>query len=458
MKTLLRVAACAATVGAVHLAAAQPPAPASTSTPSSSSTSTSTSTPTSTSNSTSTSTPTSTSTSTPTSTAADAPPPAAHPFPPHVQPFASIVGGIKVDTIIQAPTEHREGRISAISVADFGLRGTVGEWFSFESELLAGGGGGGDPNTLPGFELHGSSAWQGQAQLQVRRQLVRYANGRWMAEAGRVIDEGSVDFVSSHVGDTLLQDTATVYPLLYSGFLLGNGIRGTVEVVHGLRLGLAFLGGNPVSQTGSLQVGGSFPPFNRFYIQPYQNVKQTPDNSPDDTFQMMLFAPSAMYKDDMVEARAELQSYVVDTNTNSTADQVIHGYNARGTAKLKLDDDTVSPFANISLDRNDTVNPNDTSQLAAAKYQSLTWGGGVDFNYAHTTPTRPDGVGIQYERVQYQVGNGDVTDINFFNVGTTYWFNDWIAVGARLAVWVLSQVDTHGEGEVSGLATMRMEL
>jgi hypothetical protein len=279
-----------------------------------------------------------------------------------------------------------------------------------------------------------------------------------MAEAGRVLDEGSVDFTSAHVADTLYQDTATAYPLLYSGLLLGNGLRGTVEVLHGLRLGLTFLAGNPVSQTGSLQVGGSFPPFNRFYIQPYQNVKQEPDNSPDDTFHMMLFAPSAMYSDENVEARAEFQSYVVDTNTNSTADQNIHGLNLRGTAKLKLLEDTVSPFANVSMDKNDTVDPANPSLLARAKYQSLTWGGGIDFNYSHATPTRPNGVGIQYERVQYQVGTGDVTSIHFLNVGTTYWLNDWIAVGARFAVWVLTQVNVHDEGEMSGLATLRMEL
>jgi hypothetical protein len=375
-----------------------------------------------------------------------------------VQPFASIVGGLKLDTIIQGPHEQREARISAISVADFGIRGKIGEHFSFVSELLAGGGGGGDPNTLPGFELHGSSTWGGQAQLQVRRQLLRYNEGRWMAEVGRVIDEGSINFLSAHVGDTLYQDTATVYPLLYSGFLLGNGVRGTVELVHGLRLGLTFLAGNPVSQTGSLQVGGSFPPFNRFYIQPYQNVKQTPDNSPDDTFHMMLFAPSAMFEDDLVQARAEFQGYTVDTNTNSTADQPIHGFNVRGTAKLKLLGDTVSPFGSAALDRNDTVNPNNVAQLAPDKYTSLTWGGGIDFNYAHRTPTRPDGIGVQYDRVQFQVGNGAVTNIQFFNIGTTYWINDWIAAGARLAVWVLSEPTAHDEGEISGLATLRMEL
>jgi hypothetical protein len=364
-----------------------------------------------------------------------------------IAPFAAVVGGLKLDTVIESPEEHRQGRVSAIMLADFGLRAKIGKSFSVVSEMMANGG--------SGFELHGSSAWQGQAQLQVREQVVRYQEGPWMAEVGRVIDEGSVDFVSAHVQDTLLQDTATVEPLLYSGFILGNGVRGTFEVVPGLRVGLAFIAGNPVSNTASLQVGGSFPPFDRFYIQPYQNVKQTPDNSPDDTFQMMLFAPSLLYTSEEFEARAEFQSYTVDTNTNSQSDQNLHGYNARATAKVKLADDLVSPFANVAFDRNDTVNPSNVSQLAAAKYQSVLYGGGIDFNLLHLAPDRPDGFGVQYERVQYQVGTGDVTNLHFFNVGATYWLNRWCAVGARFALWLVNEINVHDEGERSVLMTLR---
>lgn len=382
------------------------------------------------------------------------PPPAPAPPSPwkqiQIEPFAAIVGGLKADTVIESPDEHRQGRISAIMLSDFGLRGKLGSSFSFVSELMANGG--------SGFELHGSSAWQGQAQLQVREQLVRYAEGPWMAEVGRVVDEGSVDELSSHVQDTLLQDTATVEPLLYSGFMLGNGLRGTFELAPGLRVGLALFAGNPVSNTGSLQVGGSFPPFDRFYVQPYQAVKQTPDNSPDDTFHMMLFAPSLLYESGPFEGRAEVQSYVVDTNTNSQADRNIHGYNARATAKVRLWDDAVSPFGNIAFDRNDTVNPNDVSQLAPDKYQSITYGGGIDFNLLHLAPDRPDGIGVQYERVQYQIGSGDVTNLHFLNVGATYWLNRWCAVGARFALWLVDEVNVHDEGERSVLLTLRTTL
>jgi hypothetical protein len=235
-------------------------------------------------------------------------------------------------------------------------------------------------------------------------------------------------------------------------------VRGTFEVVPGLRLGLDFTAGNPVSNTASLQIGGSFPPFDRFYVQPYQNVKQTPDNSPDDTFHMMLFAPSLLYKNDLVEARAQFQSYVVDTNTNSSADQNIHGYNLRATAKLHLLEDMLSPFGNVAFDRNDTVDPNDVSKLEGAKYTSITAGGGLDFNYAHLAPGRPDGVGAQYEHVQYQVGSGNVTTLHFINVGTTYWLNRWTAIGARFGMWVVQNVGVHDEGERSGIVTLRVVL
>ena len=370
-----------------------------------------------------------------------------------VEPFATIVGGLKGDTIIQASDlaqapEQRQGRVSAIALGAFGLRGTVGSLVSFHSELMFNG----------GTSLHGSSAWEGQAALQVRRQVVRLATGPWMIEAGRVIDEASMNFVSAHVLDTLLQDTATRDPLLYSGFNMGNGVRGTYEALPGLRLGLTFTAGNPVATTSSLQVGGSFPPFERFYIQPYQAVKQASNNYPDDTFHMMLLSPSILYDSAVFDARVSFQGYVVDTNTTRTDDQNIHGYNLRANARLKLADDMVSPFANFSFGRNDTVLATDQTKLAAEKYTGITFGGGVDVNYAHPFPGRANGVGLQYDRVQYQVGDGNVTNFHYVNVGTTYWLNAYVALGARFATWLRNDVGVHDEGERSMLVTMRLVL
>src|SRR5579883_1043645 len=57
-------------------------------------------------------------------------------LPVHIEPFLAISTGLKVDTIIPAPTEQREGRISAIALSDFGLRGKVGDLVTFVSELM----------------------------------------------------------------------------------------------------------------------------------------------------------------------------------------------------------------------------------------------------------------------------------------------------------------------------------
>src|SRR5689334_7975812 len=108
--------------------------------------------------------------------------------------------------------------------------------------------------------LHGTSAFEGQAALQVRQQTLRLHRGPWLVEVGRFIDEASVDYFSAHVTETFLQDTATRSPLLYSGFNLGNGIRGQIELVPGLRAALTFNAGNPVSTTSSFMIGGSYPP------------------------------------------------------------------------------------------------------------------------------------------------------------------------------------------------------
>lgn len=369
-----------------------------------------------------------------------------------VAPFVTLVGGLKVDTVIQDPggagraPETREARISAISLADFGLRGTAGPYVSFESELMANG----------GVSLHGASAFEGQAALQVRRQIIRLKSGPWMGEVGRVVDEASLNFVSEHVLDTLLQDTATRDALLYSGFNMGNGIRGTVEPIKGLRLGLAFTAGNPVATTASLQVGGSFPPSDRVYTRPYQYVKQSPNNFPDDSFHMMLFSPSLLFTNELLDLKASFQGFVVDTNTDRTDDQPIHGFNVRGNARFKFAQELVVPFVNVAVGRNDTVNPTNTNVLAADKYTSITTGGGVDINYAHPYSARANGVGLQYDHVQYQVGSGSVTNLHYLNIGTTYWITEHVAAGARFAMWLRNDVNVHDEGERSVLATLRL--
>jgi hypothetical protein len=365
-----------------------------------------------------------------------------------VDPFIALVTGLKLDTIVQAEGETREGRVSAMAVSDFGLRGRIGDLISFESEVMANG----------GTSLHGASAWEGQAALQVRKQLVRLTYAPFMLETGRIFDEASLNFISDHVVDTLLQDTAVRDPLLYSGANLGNGIRGTFEVIEGLRLGFTFTAGNPVATTASLQVGGPFTPFDRFYIQPYQAVQQAANNYPDDTFHVMLLSPSILFKSETFEAQAELQQFFVDTNTTRTDDQNIKGFNLRTDLRAKLFDGLIVPFANASYERNDTVQANDSSKLAPGKYQSITAGGGLDVDLVRNENGWASGVGVQYDLVQYQVGGGEVTRLQYFNVGVTYWINAATAVGGRAAIWVRRDPGAEAEGERSLILTLRAVL
>jgi hypothetical protein len=157
---------------------------------------------------------------------------------PSLHPFASIVGGGKLDVPIQGPGLDAATRVSTIMLSDFGVRGDLLPWISFESELMANG----------GASLHGTSVFEGQASLQVRKQVIHLAKDWWSVEVGRVIDEASVDYFSNHVADVFLEDDATRDALLFDGFNLGNGVRGTAEVAPGLRLGLAANAGNPTTR------------------------------------------------------------------------------------------------------------------------------------------------------------------------------------------------------------------
>ena len=365
-----------------------------------------------------------------------------------IKPFIGIVGGIKADAPLNGPDEHKEARVSAIALSRFGLKGSAGAWVSFESELMASG----------GTSLHGSSAYEGQAALQVRNQLVRLSIDPGMIEVGRVTDEASVDYYSLHVADVFLQDTATRDPLLYSGLNMGNGVRGTFKLVEGLRVGLAFTAGNPVSNTGTLMVGGTYPPFARVYEQPYQYIGKSANNFPDDSFHMMMISPSILYSSPMFDAKAAFQGAVIDTDTTKTDDQNIRAFNVRANARLKLMKETVVPFFNAAFTKNDTVDPANVARLSADKYTGIVLGGGVDFNYDHPFAcayTCANGVGVQYTQVQYQVGGGAVTRLHYVNLGTSYWITEHIAIGARLAAWISVQNGPPDEGERSLLGTMR---
>ena len=365
-----------------------------------------------------------------------------------IHPYLMVSGGVKYDVVHGRPKENKQNRASTFALGRLGIKARWGELVSAESEFMASGGVG----------LHGASAYEGQAAMQVRQQVVRVHGGGFRLEAGRMIDEASVDFYSAHVAETFLQDTATRDALLFSGFNLGNGVRGQVQLLPGVRAAITFNAGNPVANTASLLIGGPYPPFERFYTQPYQAVNQGPNHFPDDTFHSMVLTPSILVDTPDVDIRLAFQGFDVNTNMNEENDDHIRGYNARGSMRVKLFDNHLVPFASAAYTRNDTLVPNNLAQRAADRYHAINLGGGVDLDVARRFKCAhdcADGFGAQYQQVQFQIGEGLVTTNRYVNVGGTFWISPNVSIGARFAMWTTKQEYSAYTGEFSGIAALR---
>ena len=167
----------------------------------------------------------------------------------------------------------------------------------------------------------------------MRKQLIHLAKDWWTIEVGRVIDEASVDFFSYHVADVFLEDNATRNALLFDGFNLGNGIRGTAEILPGLRLGLAGNAGNPTSTSSVLEFGGSFPPYSAIFYQAAQKTREDLNGYPDDEFQAYVITPSVLYKQKYFEAKAALQYFFINPNATNGGSDILRGYNFRGAVQ-----------------------------------------------------------------------------------------------------------------------------
>jgi len=80
-----------------------------------------------------------------------------------LRPYLTIAGGLKGDNVIDREKEDRDDRFVTFAVARFGVLGKWGKIVTVQSELMASG----------GYGLHGTSAYEGQAALQVRQQMIR---------------------------------------------------------------------------------------------------------------------------------------------------------------------------------------------------------------------------------------------------------------------------------------------
>jgi hypothetical protein len=381
---------------------------------------------------------------------------------PIIRPYASIVGGVSVDVPIQyqvgkEPSSNIANRVSTIMMSDFGVRGALLPWISFESEIMANG----------GVSLHGTSVFEGQASLQVRKQVLHLGKDWWTVEVGRVVDEASVDYFSYHIADTFLMDPATEPFLLFDGFNLGNGVRGTAEVLEGLRLGFTFNAGNPTSSSSILAFGGSYPPYPNIFTQASQSTLNNASAYPTDQFQAYVFTPSLLYKNKVFEAKTALQYFFVNPDALNGTSPTLHGYNYRINASVHLLDDMIVPFANFNYGENDTVvGPgNGIDQISANRYTGIGVGGGVDFNYQKKFGNY-NGVGAMFVQDESQVGStGIITRNRYYNVGTTYWLAPMVAAGLRFAEYTSEQLNqipsttpTPSTGNRSVLMTLRLVL
>ena len=126
--------------------------------------------------------------------------------------------------------------------------------------------------------------------------------------------------------------------------------------------------------------------------------------------------------------------------------------------RLKLFDSMLVPFASAAYTRNDTLITNDLAHRAKDRYQAVNFGGGVDFDWARRYKCAydcADGIGVQYQQVQYQIGDGLVTSNRYLNVGSTYWLTPHVSLGARIAIWQQEPQYSAAVGERSAIVALR---
>ena len=339
-----------------------------------------------------------------------------------IEPFGAIAGGVRLESLHQMPTDHTAAQNPTVAVSQLGVRGGVGEHITYASAFEA---------SLGGPLGYGSSVWEGQAELAVLDQWVRYARGGFAVAAGRIEDPTSFDYVSEHVTDLLLEDLYTRDPLLYSGADRGNGIWLSYDVTRNVTAGLTVHSTNPTGITGTLIIGGKLAPFDRPFYLAAAEVGNNQNNLPDQNLHVYFASPSLEVHTDHLEAHAEVQMYDLDTQVAVTTDQTIRGYNLRLGARGWVDTTAgrVTAFANVSRNKNEILDPVDSLYRLPDLFRSYTVSGGVDWDYRGH-----DGIGLQYAMVDTREPDQH-TRMHYLNLATTYWVEDSLALGVRAAVF-----------------------
>ncbi len=339
-----------------------------------------------------------------------------------IEPYGAIAGGMHLQSLHQAPGQTTSGQNPTYAVSRLGLRGGVGPYITFASEFEA---------ALGGSLGYGASVWEGQAAIAIRDQYVRYTRSGVSLAAGRVADPASYDYVSAHMGDLLYTDLYTRDPLLYSGADRGNGLFGSYDLTKNITVAGTFHSTNPTGITGTLEIGGKLQPFDRPFFLAAAQVGNSQNNLPDQNLHIYFGSPSVIFHSDHLEAHAEIQMYSLDTQQSIQDDQTIRGYNMRLGARAHLDTSIgrVSPFANISRNRNEILDPVDSKYRLPDLFRSYTFSTGVDVDV-----TKKSGVGANYSVVDTREPDQHVRE-HYLNLGTSYWLEDSFAVGVRASVF-----------------------
>ncbi len=359
-----------------------------------------------------------------------------------VEPYGAIAGGVNLQSLHQASDKMTSAQNPTVAISRLGLRGGIGEHVTFASEIEA---------SLGGGLGYGASVWEGQAALAIRDQFVRYRRAGWSVAVGRIDDPASFDFVSSNIGDLLYADMYTRDPLLYSGADRGNGLFGSYALTEHLTAGLTFHSTNPTGITGTLEIGGKLQPFDRpFYLAAAQ-VGNSQNSLPDQNLHIYFGSPSLMWKSDLLEVQGEIQMYSLDTQVAVTTDQTIRGYNLRLGARAKLG--KITPFANLSRNRNEILDPTDSKYRLPDLFRSYTFSTGADYAI-----DKRFGVGVQYALVDTREPDQHVRE-HYLNVGATCWIEEGFAVGVRGSVFA-QQIsgETMTSGSRSIFVTARLVL
>jgi hypothetical protein len=348
--------------------------------------------------------------------------PAPPPVKKWIEPFGAIAGGVRLESLHRAPGEQTGAQNPTVAVSRLGVRGGVGEHITYASEFEA---------SLGGPLGYGASVWEGQAAIAIRDQFVRYSRAGLTFAAGRIDDPASFDFVAAHTGDLLYTDLYTRDPLLYSGADRGNGLWASYDITPHATAGLTVHSTNPTGITGTLIIGGKLQPFDRpFYLAAAQ-VGNSQNNLPDQNLHIYFASPSFTLHYARLEVKSEIQMYSLDTQESIMSDQPIRGYNLRLGARTSFDTPAgrLSPFANVSRNKNEILDPTDSKYRLPDLFTSYTVSTGLDWDY-----DKHNGVGFSYAMVDTREPDQHVRQ-HYLNLGTTYWVEDSLAIGVRAAVF-----------------------